>query len=68
LGADNCSDLRRVGRHVVPLAGLVGWRLTSRKIKKIRTGNYGDKKRNKTAIPNLFYLFRFVFSPRSKSV
>jgi len=26
LGADNCSYVRRVGRHSVPRAGLVEWR------------------------------------------
>ena len=31
LGANNYSDFRRVGRHVMPMAGLVGWRETSRK-------------------------------------
>jgi hypothetical protein len=34
LGADDYSDFRRVGRHVVPKADWSGWRLTSRKIKK----------------------------------
>lgn len=29
LGANNCRDLRRVGRHFVPWSGLAGWRLMS---------------------------------------
>ena len=66
LGADDCSDFRRVGRHVVSVAGLVGWRCTSRKINKIRAENYRDKKRNKMAILNLFYLNQLAFSPKTK--
>ena len=34
LGANNCRDLRRVGRHFVPWSGLAGWRLMSLKKEK----------------------------------
>jgi hypothetical protein len=35
LSANNCRYVRRIGRHRMPRAGLVWWRITSRKYIKI---------------------------------
>ena len=35
LSTDDCRYVRRIGRHRVPRAGLVGWRIKSRKYIKI---------------------------------
>ena len=34
LGANDYSDIRRIGRHFVPYSGLAGWRLMSLKKEK----------------------------------